>query len=247
LTATSTRSVRGRSAPGLPRRADSAPLGSPLFVLNLKTYPSALGSRAVEIATELADAGRSAGVAVAIAPATPELARVVAAVPIAVLAQHVDPGDPGPSTGFVPVPALSAAGARGSLVNHSEHPLPFAKVAAVVGGLEAAGLAAVVCARNPEATRRLAALRPPYVAIEPPELIGGPRAVSTAKPEVVVAGVRAARGVSPSTHVLCGAGVKDRGDVRKALELGSEGVLVASAVALAPRPRDAIEELLSGF
>jgi len=182
-----------------------------------------------------------------VAPATPEIARVVAAVPVAVLAQHVDPGDPGPSTGYVPVPALVAAGARGSLVNHSEHPLPFPKVAAVVGSLAAAGLAAVVCARSPEVTRRLAALRPPYVAIEPPDLIGGPRAVSTARPEVVVEGVRAAHEVSPRTHVLCGAGVRDRQDVRRALELGSEGVLVASAVVLAPRPRAAIDELLSGF
>jgi len=246
LTATSTRSARGRSD-RRPPRTETAPLGAPLFVLNLKTYPSALGPRALAIATELAYAGHEAGVAVAIAPSTPELARVVAAVPIPVLAQHVDPGTPGPSTGHVPVPALVAAGVRGSLVNHSEHPLPFPKIAAVVGGLGDAGLAAVVCARDPAATRRLAALRPPYVAIEPPALIGGPRAVSTAKPEIVVEGVRAAHGVSPGTHVLCGAGIRAREDVRKALELGSEGVLVASAVALAPQPRRAIEELLSGF
>jgi triosephosphate isomerase len=184
---------------------------------------------------------------VAIAPAMTDLAAVAGSVAIPVLAQHVDPIDPGPTTGFVPVPAIVAAGARGSLVNHAEHPLSGRAIAATTHRLGEAGLAAVVCARDSRVAGRLAAFRPPYLAIEPPELIGGDRAVSTAKPGVLVAGVSAVHAVSPSTRVLCGAGVRGRGDVRRALELGTEGILVASAVALARRPRAAIDELLAGF
>jgi triosephosphate isomerase (TIM) len=220
---------------------------SPLFLLNLKAYPSAIGLPAVRLARLLDGLARSAGVSAAIAPATPDLARVAAEVRLPVLAQHVDPVEAGPCTGFVPPAAVRAAGGIGSLVNHSEHPLPDRQVRETVRALRAAGLVAVVCAGNVATAGRLGRLRPDYLAIEPPELIGGTRAVSTARPEVVSGAVGAVRRVAPSTRVLCGAGVHDRRDVTRALELGSGGVLVSSAVTRARSPRSAIRELLAGF
>jgi triosephosphate isomerase len=172
---------------------------------------------------------------------------VSAAVSIPVLAQHVDAVLPGARTGFVPSEAVRAAGGRGSLVNHSEHPLSAGAARATVERLNDTNLTAVVCAPSVGVARRLAALEPAYLAIEPPELIGGDRAVSTARPSVVSGTVAAVRAVAPAVAVLCGAGVHDRNDVRRALELGALGVLVASAVTRAPSPRDSIEELLAGF
>ncbi len=191
--------------------------------------------------------GRSAGVPVAIAPAMPDVGRVAAAVGIPVVAQHVDPFDPGPHTGFVTAESLAAAGARGSLVNHSEHPLTRAEIGDVVRRLKSAKLEAVVCAGDVEPARLLAELEPPYLAVEPPELIGGDISVSTARPEVVAMTVDAVHTISPESLVLCGAGIRDSADVHRALELGSDGILVASAVTRAKNPRAAIEELLSGF
>ena len=195
----------------------------------------------------LEELGRSAGVSVAVAPATPDLAHIAHLVEIPVLAQHVDPVEPGPRTGFVPPEAIRAAGARGSLVNHSEHPLPPRDAQTAVTLLASLGLVSVVCAADVVTARTLAHTKPDLLAIEPPELIGGDRAVSTAKPEVISGTVLAVREVAPDTGVLCGAGVHDRRDVRRALELGSEGVLVASAVTRAPDPKKVLADLLSGF
>jgi triosephosphate isomerase (TIM) len=186
-------------------------------------------------------------VPVAVAPAMPDVAALAARVGIPVIGQHVDPFEPGPRTGFVTAEALAAAGARGSLVNHSEHPLVRAEIEEAVRRLTATGLAAVVCAGDVEPARLLAELTPPYLAVEPPELIGGDVSVSTARPEVVSATADAVHTISPTTQVLCGAGIHHRQDVERALALGSEGVLVASAVTRAKDPRAAIEELLSGF
>jgi triosephosphate isomerase len=47
--------------------------------------------------------------------------------------------------------------------------------------------------------------------------------------------------------VLCGAGVKNGEDVRKAKELGAKGILVASGVVKAENPEEAIRDLLEGF
>ena len=241
------RSAPDRSEPVLPPSIESVDLGHPLFLLNLKAFSGHLGPGAVRVAKLLEVVGNQTGVRVAIAPPLPDLAWVVQSVSIPVLAQHVDPGDAGSRTGFAPVDAVAAAGAKGSLVNHSEHPLDPGAVEDVVGRLAARGLVAVVCASDVAAARRLAETRPPYLAVEPPELIGGNRAVSTARPEVVSGTVAAVRSVAPGTRVLCGAGVHDRHDVRRALELGAEGVLVASAVTRAPDTERAIRELLSGF
>ncbi len=246
-TATSTPSVPGRNGHDRVRPTEVGELGSPLLLVNLKTYPGHLGPAADRTARLLEELGSAHAVSVAIAPATPDLGRVAASVSIPVIAQHVDPVDAGARTGFVPPEAVRAAGGWGSIVNHSEHPLPFATSARAVEGLRALGLVAVVCARDVAAARRLARLSPPFLAVEPPELIGGDRAVSTARPEVVSGSVEAVRSVAPGTRVLCGAGVHDRRDVSKALELGSSGVLVASAVTRAADPRAAIEELLTGF
>jgi triosephosphate isomerase (TIM) len=190
---------------------------------------------------------RGSGIAGAIAPATPDLGALAQRVQIPVIAQHADPFDAGPFTGYVVPEAIRAAGGRGSLVNHSEHPLPVATIASTLQRLDAVGLVAVLCARDVAQSSELATFNPRYLAVEPPELIGGTRSVSTAKPSVVSGTVAAVRKVSPETHVLCGAGIHDRNDVRRAFELGTRGILVSSAVARSNDPSGAIDELLAGF
>jgi triosephosphate isomerase len=243
---TSTRSAPDRSASASPSLTE-APLGAPLFVLNLKSYPSCLGPGARAIGTILQKQSHLRGVAAAVCPAFPDLGFVAGELSIPVLAQHADPIDAGAHTGWLPVEALRASGCRGSLVNHSEHPLSAEDILETVVRLHSVGLAAIVCAKDIEDARALARTRPAYLAVEPPELIGGDRSVATAQPEVVQGTVAAVREVAPATRVLCGAGVHDRNDVRTALELGADGVLVASAVARAADPAEAIAELLAGY
>jgi triosephosphate isomerase (TIM) len=244
---TSMPSARAPGAPGSPRLTDPAPLGSPIFVLNMKSYPRSVGDGAERIGLALQRQGRRHRVAVAIAPAPMDVGRLVRRLRIPVLAQHVDPLDLGAHTGYFLPEALSIAGGQGSLVNHSEHRVSDSVARDVISRLGALGLVPVVCAKDVSESRRLARFFPPYLAVEPPELIGGNQSVSKARPEVVSGAVQAVRRVSRSTAVLCGAGVHDRRDVAAALALGSSGVLVASAVTKAEDPEAAIVELLSGF
>lgn len=244
---TSTRSVRGPSARRPRSPTDRAPLGAPLFVLNLKAYPGCVGPGALRLGRALARLSARAGVDAAIAPSAPDLSVLATRLPIPVLAQHADPFEAGARTGFVVPETLLDVGVRGSLVNHSEHRLDFDRVGETAEHLRSLGLVSVVCGKDVNDSRRLARFRPPYLAVEPPELIGGTRSVSKARPAVISGTVSAVRDVSPKSLVLCGAGVHDRDDVRRALELGSHGVLVSSAVARAKDPAGAITELLAGF
>ena len=71
--------------------------------------------------------------------------------------------------------------------------------------------------------------------------------MTTAKPEVITRAVDRIRGANPDVNVLCGAGVKTRKDVAKALELGTSGVLLASGVVKAKDPEKALRDLVKGL
>ncbi|MBN1275633.1 alpha-hydroxy-acid oxidizing protein, partial [Candidatus Woesearchaeota archaeon] len=87
---------------------------------------------------------------------------------------------------------------------------------------------------------------PDFIAMEPPELIGGEVSVSEARPGLIGETVAAVRAVA-DVPVLVGAGVKDGEDVRKACSLGAEGVLVASGVTKAGDKESVIAGLADGF
>ena len=109
------------------------------------------------------------------------------------------------------------------------------------------GLEVIACADDIVEAETLAKLSPDYIAIEPPELIGGDVSVTTANPEIVSGAVERIRAANPNVGVLCGAGVKSRKDVAKALELGTVGVLLASGVVKAKDPEAALRDLVKGL
>ncbi|MFQ5806140.1 MAG: triose-phosphate isomerase, partial [Phycisphaerae bacterium] len=102
-----------------------------------------------------------------------------------VLAPHCDNLPLGSHTGWVPPEAVQAAGAVGTLLNHAERPLPEPTLRATVSRCRDLGLETVVCAHDLGAAKTAAAVGPTFLAVEPPELIGGDVSVTTANPQVV--------------------------------------------------------------
>lgn len=223
------------------------PAGVPVVIVNYKLFPAATGPRAVDFTRALEAAAEGRRVSLAVCPQAADLWRVSQATRLAVLAQHVDALAPGNGTGATLVEAVRDAGAAGSLLNHAERRLTLAEIAAVTARLRAAGLVSVVCTDTAETTRAAASLGPHFVAIEPPELIGGDVSVTSADPGIVERSVRAAKGADAHVRVLCGAGVKTGDDLRKALELGADGILLASAITKAKEPGAALRDLLGGL
>ena len=214
----------------------------PLIVINFKNYKEAQGEGALRIARAAEAVSRRTGVPVIVAPPQVTLMQVARSVSIPVFAQHVDDVEPSSTTGFVPPESISASGASGSIINHSEHRLPEDAVGRLVRRMRDLGLTSLVCASTPDEAARLARFSPDYIAIEPPELIGTGRAVSRVAPDVISRGVEAVRAVSPDVTVLCGAGIASGDDVRASIELGAMGVLVSSAIVRAPDPGAKVEE-----
>ena len=95
-----------------------------------------------------------------------------------------------------------------------------------------------------EVAAELAAFSPDFIAVEPPELIGGDISVTTANPGIVSGTVDAVSKVDPKVAVLCGAGVKTGDDVKTAIDLGAKGVLLASGVVKAKDPEAVVRDLI---
>jgi triosephosphate isomerase len=219
----------------------------PAIVVNFKIYPEVLGKRGWELAKICAKVEDDTGASIVIAPPLSDLAHIAKLVHIPVFGQHADTADAGAHTGWLPPEALLEAGAAGTLLNHSERKIPHTNVAALIPRCKQLGLEVIACADDLEEAEALARLAPDYIAIEPPELIGGDVSVTTARPEVVADAVERIHGANPGVGVLCGAGVKNAKDIRKALELGTVGVLLASGVVKAKDPEKALRDLVKGL
>ncbi len=217
---------------------------TPIAIINFKAYEGSTGQSAVKLAEAIAKIG---GERVAVAVTACDIFPVSSSAKVPVLAQHCDPVDFGAHTGSVLLENAKAAGATGTLINHAEKKVPHESIAAVVKKAKTLGMTVVACAADLEEAKALARMEPDFVAVEPPELIGTGISVSSAKPEIVSGSVKAVKAISPKVKVLCGAGISSKDDVRRAIELGADGVLLASFITKAKDPEKATKEIVDGL
>ncbi len=218
---------------------------TPMVILNFKTYLESTGKNALKLAILSQEVAQETGVNIAVAVQHADLLRIASEVEIPVLAQHVDAVDAGGHTGSVLLESVKEAGAIGTLINHSEMRMKLADIQNVVDKTNEHQMISVLCTNNIETSASAATLKPTFVAIEPPELIGSGIPVSQAEPEVVEGTVEVIHQINQEVKVLCGAGISTGNDMQAALKLGSEGVLLASGIILADDPKAALMDLVS--
>ena len=222
-------------------------LRTPVIIVNFKVYSEVEGPGAVRLAKDCESVALVRKANIVVCPPMVELSKVASAVTIPVFSQHTDNKKPGSITGYVSPQSVKAAGAKGTLINHAEHRMPAQDVAAAVEACRMLGLISVVCTDTAETSAEMARFSPDFIAVEPPELIGGDISVTTADPSIVSRTVEMVRAVDPNVRVLCGAGVKNGKDVRAALNLGASGVLLASGVVKAKDAKAALQDLVSAL
>lgn len=211
-------------------------LWTPLILVNLKTYMEGTGKKALELAEKAEKVSRETDVCIGLAPQYSDIAQLAKTFSLPIFAQHIDSVGPGSFTGHVLPEAVKEAGAIGTLVNHSERRLKLAEIDAVIRRAKELNLVQVICTNNASVSLSAATLKPSFIAIEPPELIGTGIPVSKAKPEIVTETIEVVKKVNPEVTILCGAGITSGDDVAAALKLGTKGVLVASGIVKAKEP-----------
>lgn len=217
------------------------------LIVNCKNYPEVLGEGAVRIALAAKRVADAVEVDVIVAPPTPMLGLVASKTRARVFSQTVAGKTGDRTTGAILPEAVKAAGAAGTILNHSESRRPPAELTRLVTRLSGMGLEVCLCARTSQEAAKLAKLAPTYIAVEPPELIGSGVAVSRAKPGLIEKTVAAVRKAGYGGKVLCGAGIVSGEDVKMAVELGTDGVLVASSVVKAADWEAKVRELANSL
>jgi triosephosphate isomerase len=199
------------------------------LVINLKNYNEISGDNSIKIVEDAKNVSLLNHKEIIIAPPLSSIL-TLSKIKVPIISQHVDDASLGATTGFVIPEIVKSYGAVGSIINHSEHKIEHSQIRSLVRRLRDLNMISIVCADDLKEVEALSQFSPDFLAIEPPELIGKGIAVSKANPSIIKDSVQAVKGISSTVKVLCGAGIVDKTDVQKALELGAEGILVSSGV-----------------
>lgn len=220
-------------------------MNTPIVILNYKTYLESSGENALELARALKSASEESGITMVAAPQAADIYRIQDQISLPIFAQHIDPITPGGHTGSNLIETLIEAGISGSLINHSENRMKLADIDEVIQLCKQNDIESCVCTNNIATSKAIATFSPDAVAVEPPELIGTGIPVSQAQPEVVEDSVKGVKSINKKIKVLCGAGISTGDDMKAAMDLGEDGVLLASGIVKAENPKEALLDLVS--
>ena len=217
-----------------------------MFIINCKNYEEIAGEKIIKLAKIAEKISKKYKIKIAIAPPH-HLIPLITKFGIIVLAQHLDDKKVGSTTGFMIPEIIKKSKIDGSIINHSEHRITESEIKNLVKRLKKLKLKTVICVKNVSEAKKYAKINPTFIAIEPPELIGTGRAISTEKPQLITNSINAVQSAKNSTKLLCGAGIVSAEDVSRAVELGSKGILVASGVIKAKNWESVLSDFSRGL
>ena len=221
------------------------------LIINYKAYEEAF-TNGIDIAKYSSELSKNSGVSIIVSPPFTIL-RDIAKI-AKTIAQGVDGVDPGAFTAHVTWFELKQAAVAGTLLNHSEEryahskngPVDYTALKIAVDKCTKAGLETYVCVQNLEEAKEILKMKPTGIAYEPPELIGGNISVSNSKPDIVKEFCSLVKENSQSL-ALIGAGIKGKEDAEKSVQLGSDGLLVASGILKTNDYKSVINDLVEGL
>jgi triosephosphate isomerase (TIM) len=217
------------------------------FFINFKTYLEATGEGAVRLAKICAKVAREEKQEIIPIVQAVDLFRINQVVDGPVWTQHVDWQNPGQATGWTSPETVIAAGALGTLLNHSEHHLPPGTIKQTIKKTKDINnnFKVMVCAGTLGQLKKLVFTKPDYLAYEIKELIGGPDSIAKMSSKSVRKAIIIAK--EKNIPLIIGAGINSQEDILLSKKMGARGVLVSSAVVLADNPEEKLRELVSSI
>jgi len=151
-----------------------------------------------------------------------------------IFCQHLDFNEKGKTTGFLIPESAKALGVKGTLLNHSEHPLNEKEIKMTIKRAKSNGLKVVLCVKSVKEAKKYVRLKPFAIAFEDPKLISTKKSITKYRSKELLEFIKILK--SSKTLALCGSGISSNEDYAKALSLGCKGVLVSSAIVNSKNP-----------
>jgi triosephosphate isomerase (TIM) len=154
------------------------------------------------------------------------------------IAQHTDSKKS--KTGFLTPQALKETGAQGTLLNHSEHPIPLKQIKTITNQCNNLKLKVIICTSKLNQVDKLRSFKPWAIAYEDPKFIGTKNAITDHPINIL----KFTKHFKRCKRIpLCGAGIHKKEDVENAIKLGCKGVLISSAVMRSKNPKALLNKL----
>lgn len=218
-----------------------------MIILNFKNYPESTGINAIKVIKEVEQIiieNIELRPYIYIAPAISDLSLVRNEFPsLNLVAQNVVSKFTPQSTGNVTPDILLDLNIRYSFFNHSENRVEKELLHDDILEIQKRGVKLIVCCESISESKDLLKVNPFGIAYEPKELIGGDYSVTNRSDEVKQF-IDETRNFTTS---FIGAGIQAGGDIKKGLELGAEGFLIASSFVKAEDHGSKIREFLKPF
>ena len=172
-----------------------------------------------------------------------DIEMLVANTKLSVFAQHADSQEGDKATGYNILKSLKEAGAKGTLINHSEHPISITDIHKILIMSKKLNFKVIVCASNLRNFKSIlnSKVKPYAIAFEDPKLVGSGKSITRYRTKDVINFIK----IMKKTNIiaLCGAGINSAEDIREAYRLGCKGVLIASAIANSKKPEILLKEI----
>lgn len=214
-----------------------------LIIINFKTYVEGTGKNAVKLAKICYEVSKKYNSNIMIAAQDADIYRITSVIKIPVIAQKIDPIEPGKHTGHTLPLAIKEDGAIGTLINHSENGIGIEDIGKCIKFAKKLKMFSVCCVHDLKSVKEITRFKPEFLAFEDPELIGTGRAISKVKPEYVKKFVNILGKINSNIIPICGAGISDGDDVKIAKDLGMNGVIISSAVVQSKNPKKILEDI----
>jgi len=209
------------------------------IVVNLKTYKQ--GVQVFKLAKLIKKLNLENKIFLAVQPT--DISLVKSLTKLRPYSQHVDFHDKGKNTGFIIPEAIKASGARGSLLNHSEHKIAFNDIKKTANRCKKIGLDLIICTDSLSEAKKIKSLKPYAIAYENSKLIGTGKSVTRHYPEDIKEFVDILKG----TKIIpfCGAGISSIEDIIESKNLGCDGVLISSEITKSKNPAKLLKKMES--
>lgn len=221
-------------------------LKPPLFEIGLKGY--LFGKDALELAKAADKISKKYGITIIFDPQHVDISKIAAETEnIYVFAQHMDSIKIGVGVGSILPEAIKAAGAVGTLLNHSERRINLSEISKTIKRADEVGLATLVFADSPEEAAAIAHLNPNIILAEPPELIGSGTSVGKLQEEFISKTIAAVKKINPKIIIANSAGVRTADDVAEIIRLGAQATGSTSGILKSKDPIKTMEEMIKAL
>jgi len=213
-----------------------------MILVNFKVYEESFGKKAIDLAKICLEVSKKSGVEIIPVVGALDALRVKEVSRGRVFLQDVGEYMEGAKTGSVSAKAAKALGIDGSLINHSECRKKPGTIRKMLANWPK-GFVSVLCLQSLGQIEAWAKnVKSDFVAYEPKYLIGNKeKSVASEESKMIK------KMAEKTKKLLVGAGIRQKEDVEKSLEMGAVGILVASGVVKAKDPKKALVALTGAF